>query len=142
MIRLLLLLTLGCCLPNLSLSQEAHADTLARQIENVSDPVRRIDLLNQLAYDLFDKDAVAAYRYANQASMLAKENKYLKGERMALTLKGFYFFIKGEFRNALSLYRQGAGVPGLPDGDLGYNYLLTGNLYRSIASYDSALYFY
>ncbi len=143
MVRLLLLLTLGCCLPDLTLAaQEGRTDTPALQSETTDDPIRKVDELNRLAYTLFDEDAVRAYQYADQAIMLAREHKYLKGERLALTLKGYYFFVKGEFRNALSYYRRGAALPALPDSDLGYNYLLTGNLYRSVSSYDSSAYFY
>ncbi len=142
MVRLLLLLTLGCCLPNLSLSQKAQTDTLALKFDEIPDPVRKVDELNQLAYELFDHDPVTAYRYADQAFMIADQHGYLKGKRLALTLKGFYFFVKGEFKNALAHYRQGANVPALPDGNLGYNFILTGNLYRSIAAYDSAQHFY
>lgn len=142
MVRLLLLLTLGCCLPDLALAKDARTDTLARHLQKTTDPNRKVDQLNHLAYTLFDQDPEEAYRYVDQALRMARENHYVRGERLALTLAGYYFFITGEFPVALSHYRRAAELPALSDGDLGYNYLLTGNLYRSMASYDSAEFFY
>src|SRR5690606_17081557 len=43
---------------------------------------------------------------------------------------------------ARQLFQRSAAVSAAPDKFLGYNYVLTGNLYRSLASYDTAERFY
>ncbi len=112
------------------------------ELAKVQDSKQKVDVLNELAYQSFNSDASRAYDFADQAFILAEQIKYAGGVRCALNIRGLYFFQRGDQAQALQLYRRGAAVRESPDEFLGYNYTLTGNLYRSVANYDSAEQFY
>jgi signal transduction histidine kinase/tetratricopeptide (TPR) repeat protein len=123
-------------------AQHAISDSLLLEFRKTKDPRQQVDLLNQLSFSLFHHDLTQAYEYADQAVKIAKDNGYLKGNRLAETLRGYYFFEKGDFRHALEVLRSGARIPVESDEYLGYNYIVTGNVFRSIAGYDSAEIYY
>jgi signal transduction histidine kinase/tetratricopeptide (TPR) repeat protein len=87
-------------------------------------------------------DLRRGFDYATRAVSLAEKSKYSKGLALALTLKGYYFFVTGEYREACKLYNEATRVPKIPRDVLGYNYVMTANVLRALASYDSARTYY
>lgn len=143
MSRLPLLVFLFTAVLNVSsFAQGPETDSLLSLLDKTTSPKERIDLLNRISFNSYDYDVNKGYEYAREAFTLASANKYGRGIRQSLTLRGFYFHDIGEYKNALVLYRQASEVP-IPDDDLlGYNNVMIANVYRSIARYDSARVYY
>jgi signal transduction histidine kinase len=128
--------------PFIVFGQESQVDSLLTLVSKAPSVEARADLFNEVATAYYDYDVARGLEYAEKALQLSESVQYGPGIRTALTLKGYYFFDTGDFRKALELYQQSRGI-GIPDDErLGYNYVMTGNVYRSIASYDSAEYYY
>jgi signal transduction histidine kinase len=140
--RLFLILVLQAVQALPVFGQQKIIDSLSLVLNKTKDPQQHVDILNQLSLSCFDHDTEKGYDYAMQAFEEAKSLNYFRGKRLATTLKGFYFFYKGDFTKALTFYRQYNSLP-LPEDDLfGYNLVMTGNVFRSLAQYDSALVYY
>ena len=117
-------------------------DSLKKLLFEVNDIRQRTDILNELSSYVYDTDVNEGYKYSSEAFEQAKAIKYLDGQMRALILMGYRFTVSGEFQKAIDHYRRAADVnPGSQDL-LGYSYVMTGNIYRSIAKYDSARIFY
>lgn len=142
MLRLILACLLSGSLSGFVFAQGTRTDLLVSELDKTEDPKKKVDALNELAQHVFNNDPSRAYDFADQAFVLAEKNKYGAGARRALTLRGHYFFVRGDRDQALQLYQRGVAVSAPSDKFLGYNYVLTGNLYRSLASYDTAEQFY
>ena len=125
-----------------AIGQQAIFDSLRNVLKATRDKVQQVNILNDLSYLYYDYESARSYEYASQAYDLAREIKHLAGMRRSLTLKGYYFYTKGDYSQALKFYRQSAQVA-IPDDDLqGYNLTMTGNAFRELAQYDSAKFFY
>lgn len=122
--------------------QQKRIDSLTSVLETVVDPIQKIEVLNGLSSAYFDYDARKGFEYASQAYDLSRDQKYSGGIRRSLTLKGFYFFITGDFPKALSLYAESSSIPIPKDELFGYNLVMTGNVYATMAAYDSAEIYY
>lgn len=142
MLRLLTVLFFLCVEMQFSVAQEAQADSLLQLLKNAGSEKEKVDVLAELSSAHYDYDAVKGLEYAEQALKLAESIDYGRGMRAALTLKGFYFFDTGDYRRALDFYAQSERIPIPPDDRLGYNFVLMGNVYRSLASYDSSEFYY
>jgi signal transduction histidine kinase len=140
--RLLLILALQAVQAAPVFGQQKIMDSLSIVLNETKDPRQRVDILNQLSVSCFDHDAEKGYDYASQAFQGAKSLNYFRGVRFATTLKGYYFFSKGDYKRALTLYHQYNSLP-IPDDDLfGYNLVMIGNVFRTLGQYDSALVYY
>lgn len=124
--------------------QDRAADSLQRALQMPGIPaVERVDLLNNLAYELYDVDDSAAFRAARKALELAAASHYAKGIKYAYTLIGLGYNSLGEYREAirhflLSDHVQAAGAVDIAS----YNLTMLGGVYRDLAQYDSAQHFY
>src|SRR5688572_6132104 len=122
--------------------QDRIIDSLTNALNGSGDNTQRVDILNELAFSFYDHNSEKAFEYASKAYDLANEIKYLKGIRKALSLKGFYFYVTGNYSRALEFYRNATAQDQAGDELLGYNLVLTANAFRALAQYDSAKYFY
>jgi signal transduction histidine kinase len=118
--------------------QEARLDSLTKKLSSTHASTVRIDLLNELALLQFDYDPSRSLDYVSQALTLAQNSGYARGHALALTLKGYYYYLAGEHTSALRLFRHSATVRDQPGDVRGYNLVLWGDLLTVKASYDSA----
>jgi signal transduction histidine kinase/tetratricopeptide (TPR) repeat protein len=118
--------------------QQRQIDSLTTSLKNSSEELQRIDILNELAHSYYDYNSERGFEYASQAYQLAIEANDKPRIRRSLTLKGYYYYVKGNFAKALELYRESAAVDKERDVLYGYNTVMMGNTYRSMALYDSA----
>jgi signal transduction histidine kinase len=124
-------------------AQRHYADSLKVVLKGTSDPDKRVDLLCEIAYDLFDFDDAAAEGCANEALKLAEENNYQAGRKYALTIVALGNFSYGDYRKALkNLHASEKIVARQPPELTGYNLMLMGSTYRDLAYYDSAEFYY
>jgi signal transduction histidine kinase len=122
--------------------QQAMVDSLLQVLNSTKRTIDRVELLCEISSASYNYDVVQGHLYAEKACEEAKSIDYKKGLRHALILNGFYHQDVGEYTAALQLYREAYSLP-IPDDDfLAYGYVMTGNLYRVIAKYDSSAYFY
>jgi len=141
--RILLLAVLMSSFLQKANAQRPYADSLKTILNGTSDPNRKVDLLCEIAYDLFDFDDGAAEIYANQALKLAEENNYRAGRKYALTIIGLGNFSLGDYQEALRNLHASKKIIANQRPELtGYNLMLMGSTYRDLANYDSAEYYY
>jgi len=124
------------------LNGQSRVDSLKQVLFEVNDIRQRVDVLNDLSSELYDTDVIEGYKYSSEANEQAKTIKYSDGQMRALILMGYRFTVSGEFQKALELYKQAAETNPERTDLLGYSNTMTANIYRSIAKYDSARFFY
>jgi signal transduction histidine kinase len=117
-------------------------DSLKKLLFEVNDIRQRTDILNELSSYVYDTDVNEGFKYSSEAFEQARAIKYLDGQMRALILMGYRFTVSGEFQKAIEHYRRAAKVNPKRQDLLGYSLVMTGNIYRSIAKYDSARIFY
>jgi signal transduction histidine kinase len=122
-------------------AQQKTIDSLMQVLDQTAGE-HRVDLLIALSSAYYDYDSEKGFEYANQAVTLSRELNYPVGERRATTLQGFYYFNKGEFLKSLEIYNQSRNLKGPEDEHYGYTLVMIGNVYRSLAQYDSAKNYY
>jgi signal transduction histidine kinase/uncharacterized protein HemY len=125
-----------------TLLAQSRADSLKKVLFEVNDMKQRVDILNDLSSELYDTDMKEGYKFSSEAFEQASTIKYSYGQMRALILMGYRYSVSGEFPKALSLYRQAAETDPESTDLLGYSFVMTANIYRSIAKYDSARIFY
>lgn len=123
-------------------AQRPKVDSLLEKLSGTHSKSGRVDILNELASSEYDYDLQRGFEYATQAYELSSSSQYPKGLALATTLRAYYYFQSGDYKRAKRLFYDGAAVEEQPDEIKGYNYILTGNLFRTQASYDSAKFFY
>lgn len=124
-------------------AQRPYADSLKVILTKTNDVSRKIDLLCEIAYDLYDLDDVAAEGYANQALKLAEENNYPAGRKYALTLVALGNLNFGDYQKSLKNLHASEKINAKQRPELtGYNLMLIGSTYRDLANYDSAEFYY
>lgn len=105
--------------------------------------IRRIDLLNSLAYELYDVDDSAAFATTRQVLDLAAASHYAKGLKRAYTLMGLGYNSLGEYRRSIWHMRMSDQIRAEASQDIAaYNLTMLGNVYRELAVYDSARLYY
>jgi signal transduction histidine kinase/uncharacterized protein HemY len=122
--------------------QQRIADSLTHVLPSTSDRQKKVDLLNEIASAYFDYNNEEALTYSLQANALAQEIGYSTGLRQALTLQGYYYFAKGDYRKALEYFRQSRTKQGSEDDLAGYTLVMVGNVYRALSQYDSSELYY
>lgn len=122
--------------------QQVLVDSLVRVLNATDNNAARVDLLCELSSVSYNYDIELGQSYAQQAYAKAKRLNYKKGMRHALILQGFYHQDIGENTIALKHYHEASALSDSPDDLQAYGYVMTGNLYRIIARYDSAELFY
>ena len=108
--------------------QHRAFDSLRQALQTSSADTARVDILNRLSHAYYDYDSREGFRYAGEALSLASTLDYLRGQRHALTLMGFYYNTIGNYREALRYYDRSSAV-NLPEDDLlGYNFVMKANV--------------
>src|SRR5262249_33724132 len=109
-----------------------------------SNGTERVDILNQLTYELISRDNVRAMQYCQEAIELSQRLKYDKGQGIAHTYRGVYEYLSGEFSNGRSNLLRGLALS-RKAGDRhnqAYTLLQLGNSYLDQAKLDSSLFFF
>jgi signal transduction histidine kinase len=125
-------------------SQNTGADSLRHLLSNprLTDH-ERVDLLNDLSYELYDVDDSAAFKAAQQAFDLAEKKDYKEGLKYSLTLIGLGHNSTGQYRKALRYFVLSEKVEAEGMNHIAsYNDVLLGNTYRDVGEYDSAEFYY
>lgn len=124
-------------------SQSNVIDSLTRRLNN-SAGREKIDILNQLAYELVSRDNARAMKYCDQSLSLSNKLGYEKGAALAYTYKGVYEYLSGEFSDGRSNLRNGLrlSIKANDHNNQGYALLQLGNSYLNQAVLDSSLMFY
>ncbi|MGC3946121.1 MAG: tetratricopeptide repeat-containing sensor histidine kinase [Chryseolinea sp.] len=117
-------------------------DSLKQLLVDLNDHRQRVDVLIDLSTRLFDIDLDEGYKYASDAREEAATIKYEQGERLALILMAYRYVCSGDFRQAISTYQASDALMSSEDEILAYSFVSRGNVYRSIARYDSSRYLY
>jgi signal transduction histidine kinase len=105
----------------------------------------RVDVLNGLATEYFDFDDSIGLHYANRALTEGLKIKYASGIKYAYLMVGVGQYSIGDHKQAIGHLKQSIKTPLNGPDKMGLNMYamsLTGNVYRSIAKYDSALNYY
>lgn len=109
----ILILAISLGISSQSVSQSNTADSLREELKTAQPDTNKIDLLLDLSKSIFRQKPDEAILYAEQASMLATELNYK--ERLAYALKniGLGYYIKGDFpevmtnwKNSLRIFRE------------------------------------
>lgn len=137
---LMCLLCLALCAGQLR-GQES-IDSLKQLLIDLNDHRQRVDVLLELSSLLYHTDIPEGYKYASEAREQAAMLNYERGERLALILIAFRYVNNGDFSQAIATYRQSDARSSSPDDLLAYSYVSRGNVYRSLARYDSSRYLY
>jgi signal transduction histidine kinase len=143
MLRLSLLIAILYILQERNYAQKPYADSLKNLLEKSKNKEQKVDLLSQIAYDLYDFDDKAAEQYAHEAYDLANEINYAAGKKYALTINGLGNFSLGNYSEALKNFWASKNIEAkLKPEYVGYNLMLIGSTHRDLAHYDSAEYYY
>ena len=121
---------------------QGEIDSLKQLLVDLNDHRQRVDVLLDLSSRLFDVDLEEGYKYASEARDESAIIKYERGERLALILVAYRQVCSGDFRQAIDTYKQSDALSSRPDDVLAYSYVSRGNVYRSLAQYDSSRYLY
>lgn len=123
-------------------AQTPAADSLRTLLALESNPVKQVDLMNQIAYELFDIDDSTALVFAERAIGTALTARYKKGLKRALSYAGVGYASKGDFATAFRYYHYSdtVKVSGAEDITI-YNHNMLSNAFRDIAQFDSAMYY-
>lgn len=125
-----------------ALSAQGELDSLKAVLTETNDNKKRVDILNELSSQIYDMDGTEGFGYASDAYEDATAIKYDRGRRKALNLMSFRYVISGDFQEALKYQRKAVAITETEDDLVAYSLVMTGNVYRSLAKYDSARYFY
>lgn len=87
-------------------SQQAYLDSLHHAYLSEKDPLKRIDLLYEIANDRAYGNAALSFAYADSIEQLSNKARYEKGKAMALHLRGFGYEYQGAYEKALDLFQQ------------------------------------
>lgn len=136
---------LFCCLSIAADSwSQSRIDSLRSLIDQTDSQEKKVDVINNLAFELFDNGLEDAFQTASQSLKLSKRIGYRKGEAWALIHHGSYHSLSGRMVTAKSFYRDALAI-GIQIHDFelqSYSTLQLGKLSREIGYFDSAFYFY
>ncbi|MBT1695242.1 tetratricopeptide repeat protein [Fulvivirgaceae bacterium PWU4] len=118
--------------------QANPVDSLSKALEDTRNKRERVDILNELSFRTNNTEPAKSLDYATRAYQEAYEIKYSRGIQAALSLQGYYYYQKGEHTQALEYLRRSSAVTPADYEFQAYNLIITGNVFRATATYDSA----
>ena len=123
-----------------STAQVDSKDSLRRLLAQTQDNRKRVDILNDLAYEYYDFQDTTAFGFAREAQALAIKINYPLGLKYAYTLVAIGHTTQGDFKKATYFHRLSdlVKIPNEKDRT-SYNLSAWGVIYRDQAKYDSAL---
>ncbi len=123
--------------------QQEVKDSLEILLKTEFMATKRVDILNELAYQYYDFNDSLALAHARSALALGLQEGYEKGVKYAYTLVGLGYSAKAKYKEAVYNFRQSSRIKINDDqSNSVYNLGLLGNVYREIAKYDSAMTMY
>ncbi len=143
--RFLFLLTLALLTQAHSLlAQRSQVDSLRSLLKTSISGEKRVDVMTELAYELYDFEDSVAFSLAKQALSEAMAIKYSRGAKYANTLIGLGNLNQGNYRGAISFFQKSDKIKTNdgPSGIAGYNLTLLANMYRDLGKYDSSQLYY
>lgn len=124
-------------------AQHNPVDSLQALLETTLTPQQHVDVLCELAYNLYDGNDSLAFVYAQQALAEADKLGYREGLQYANIVVGIRYYLQGEYPIALSFLTKSLGIrTGKPSRYALYSRNLIGNIYQRTGRYDSASLFY
>jgi signal transduction histidine kinase len=123
---------------------QSPVDSLRNLIDLTDNPERKVDLLNDLVFALYDYSAEDAIQTAAQALKQSRRVNYKKGESWALLHHSLYYMLVGNIDQSLLYTKLALDVANeINDLDLqSRTTLQLGKVFRDIGRFDSAFYFY
>jgi signal transduction histidine kinase len=117
------------------------ADSLRQLIHEADEPRHRIDLQNNLAYELLESNLEESFQTSSRALVESRKIKYRLGEGWALAYQALYYQYVGEPRRGLDINIQARSIAQtLTDTRLmAFTYLHCGRLFRDIGLLDSTI---
>ncbi|KPK85193.1 MAG: hypothetical protein AMS27_08045 [Bacteroides sp. SM23_62_1] len=116
-------------------------DYIKSQLAKTQEPRKKIDLLNQLAWELRYTDLEGSKRYTDEAFKLSREHEYPRGRAYARLNLAVNHFLKSENREALEFLSTAFKYFTKNETEKGFPVALTfaGNIYESFGDYETAL---
>jgi serine phosphatase RsbU (regulator of sigma subunit) len=120
-----------------------RSDYIKSKLAKTREPKKKIDLLNQLAWELRYTDLEESKRCTEEAFELSKENEYPRGRAYARLNLAVNHFLKSENREALEFLTRVLKYFSKNEKEKGFPVALTfaGNIYESFGDYETALEF-
>jgi signal transduction histidine kinase/DNA-binding response OmpR family regulator len=87
-------------------TQQQYLDSLRNLFRTEKDPHKKIDAFYEIATDRAFDNPEAGMAYADSIEDMARKSGYKKGIAMAFHLRGFAHEDKGEYEQAMDLFRQ------------------------------------
>ncbi|MCK6618540.1 MAG: tetratricopeptide repeat-containing sensor histidine kinase [Cyclobacteriaceae bacterium] len=124
-------------------AQTPVADSLRTVLTIERNPEKRVDILCDIAYELYDFDDSLALEFAEKALKQALALNYGKGIKRSYCYVGIGYVSKSDFPMAFRYYRLADSVKVENATELTvYNYSMMGSAYRDLSNFDSAGYYY
>ena len=118
-----------------------RSDYIKSRIAKTRDPKNKIDLLNQLAWELRYTDLEESGRCTDEAFQLSREKNYPRGRAYARLNLAVIHFLKSENREALEFLTRTLKYFEKNEKEKGFPVALTfaGNIYESFGDYETGL---
>lgn len=118
-----------------------RSDYIKSLLTKTKEPEKKIDLLNQLAWELRYTDLEESKRCTDEAFKLSRENNFPRGRAYARLNLAVNHFLKSENREALEFLTTALKYFAKNEKEKGFPVALTfaGNIYESFGDYETAL---
>ena len=97
-------------LASLLQAQTPKADSLIRLLPSLSQDTNRVNVLNEIAWQIRSIDPERAMRFANEGVGLARSLNYLAGISYGLRSVGSTYHSQGDYPEALRCYYEGLAI--------------------------------
>jgi tetratricopeptide (TPR) repeat protein len=127
-----------------AIGQNQRIDSLTKAVESASDPIQKVELLNQVVAQTWDFSFEKGLALAEQAYAIAGRQKDKRGLAYSGTSIGMYYYFKADYPTALKHYwRALQEADGEIYGDIpAFTLVRLGNLYRVQGHFDSSRLYY
>jgi len=103
--KIILFIFVFFVIKNISFSQEQTLkDSLINLINLTKEPSQKVDLYNELAWELKYENFDEAFGYEQKAINISKKVKYSKGEALAFKNIGGMYYLKDDYANSFVYY--------------------------------------
>ncbi len=134
---------LSLSLASATLAQTRIVDSLRTVLTIERNPEKRVDILADIAYELFDFDDAMGLQYAERALKEALSINYARGIKRSYCYVGIGYVSKSDFNSAFRFYRLSDSVKSEESELLTiHNHSMIGSAFRDLSYFDSAEYYY
>jgi signal transduction histidine kinase len=118
-------------------------DSLRTALTIVKDPQKRVDILSEIAYELYDYDDKLGFEFAEKALKEALAINYPMGIKRGYCYVGIGYVSQSDFTRAFRYYRLSDSVKVENAAEISlYNYSMMGSAWRDLSYFDSAEFYY